>query len=87
MTAQLKTPSIRIFTADALSNETERWLHDISTEYGCEAADKCAAIIAEANAIRQLCIDAGSPECTLGQMETAKKLYAAGYRKFEIVDE
>lgn len=32
-------------------------------------------------ACRQLCIDAGSPELTPGQMQTAYRLYDAGYRK------
>ena len=37
-------------------------------------------------AINQICIDAGSPEMTPGQLRVASKLYDAGYRKFEIVD-
>lgn len=32
-------------------------------------------------AIRQICIDAGSPELTPGQMKVAEKIYLAGYRK------
>lgn len=32
-------------------------------------------------ACRQICLDAGSPEQTRGQMETAYRLYDAGYRK------
>lgn len=32
-------------------------------------------------AIREICIDAGSPELTPGQMKVAEKLYLAGYRK------
>lgn len=45
-------------------------------------------IAAEARqkAINQICIDAGSPEMTPGQLRVASKLYDAGYRKFEIVD-
>lgn len=32
-------------------------------------------------AIKEICIDAGSPEMTLGQLKVAEKLYMAGYRK------
>lgn len=32
-------------------------------------------------AIKQICIDAGSPELTPGQLKVAEKLYQAGYRK------
>lgn len=32
-------------------------------------------------AIKQICIDAGSPELTAGQLKVAEKLYQAGYRK------
>lgn len=32
-------------------------------------------------AIKEICIDAGSPEMTPGQLKIAEKLYQAGYRK------
>ena len=32
-------------------------------------------------AIKEICIDAGSPEMTPGQLKVAEKLYMAGYRK------
>ena len=32
-------------------------------------------------AIKEICIDAGSPELTPGQLKVAEKLYQAGYRK------
>lgn len=43
-------------------------------------ADQVAAEERE-KAIREICIDAGSPEMTPGQMKVAEKLYQAGYRK------
>lgn len=36
-----------------------------------------------AEAARQMCKDAGRPECTRAQMEQALKLYDAGWRKVE----
>jgi hypothetical protein len=64
---------------------------DGGTSLGCEVfradmaipirtAEQIAAEEREA-ACKQICIDAGSPEGTRGQMETAYRLYDAGYRK------
>lgn len=49
-------------------------------------ASEQIAAEARQKAINQICIDAGSPEMTPGQLRVASKLYDAGYRKFEIVD-
>lgn len=80
----------------------EAWLDGLVVSYGLDAAQTCREIINDARrkkveaeqiaakfrqrAINQICIDAGSQEMTPGQLNVAARLYDAGYRKFEIVD-
>lgn len=60
--------------------ELHAWIAEACIFRIIRTAEQIAADDREAEC-KQLCIDAGSPELTPGQMQTAYRLYDAGYRK------